>query len=271
MVEKENKQIKVALCCMAKKENLYLREWVEYHLEMGFTHIFIYDNNDINEERCETPIGNFINSGLVTVVDYRGKKQTSCQIQVSAYQDFYNKNQKDYDWIMFLDVDEFLVLKKHASVQEYLSEKVFENVKDIRINWLCYGDNNFLHYENKPVRERFTELCENKEVNKYYKNFIKTGIQGLKIGNVHYTSKIDPVALNNGTIIPYSSSTVLNVTNHDWAYIAHYVTKSTEEFINIKRRRRGEGFGKTRLNMDFYWRYNKKTPEKIHFLKENFK
>ena len=56
MVEKENKQIKVALCCMAKKENLYLREWVEYHLEMGFTHIFIYDNNDINEERCETPI-----------------------------------------------------------------------------------------------------------------------------------------------------------------------------------------------------------------------
>jgi len=266
---------KVALCCMAKMENLYLREWVEYHLNLGFDHIYIYDNNDPEGEKCETPITDYVQNKKVTVIDYRGKKQTSCQIQVSAYQDCYNKNSNLYKWIMFLDVDEFLVLKNAKTVKEYLSLSVFDNINIIRINWLCYSDGGHLEYEGKPVRERFTVPCKNNDVNKYYKSFVRTGIKGLKITNVHYTS--DPnkgkktLSLNNGKVIQYSASVTLPVVNHDWAYIAHYVTKSTEEFVNIKRKRRGNGSSKNRLSINFYWRYNERTPEKEQMLKKLFK
>lgn len=30
---------KVALCCMGKCENLYIREWVEYYHDLGFPQI----------------------------------------------------------------------------------------------------------------------------------------------------------------------------------------------------------------------------------------
>ena len=37
-----------AICCIAKYENRYLKEWVDYHMELGFDQIFIFDNNTLN-------------------------------------------------------------------------------------------------------------------------------------------------------------------------------------------------------------------------------
>ena len=34
------------ICSIAKNENAYLYEWALYHLQLGFSHIYIYDNND---------------------------------------------------------------------------------------------------------------------------------------------------------------------------------------------------------------------------------
>lgn len=259
--------ISVALCCMAKMENRYLREWVEYHLDLGFDHIFVYDNNDVNSERCETPIKEYIEKSCVSVVDYRGKVQTACQIQVQAYENCYKTYGKDYDWIMFLDVDEFLVLQKHKAIKEYLSDKAFEKAKCIRINWKCHTDNGDDKYVDKPVRERFKEFSKNEEVNKHYKYLIRTGIPNLRIPNVHYSSKVPNTFLNNGIETQFTCGTKLTSVNHDWAYIAHYATKSMEEFVEIKRRRRGNGSSKNRLNVSYYWQYNNFNSERDKVLK----
>lgn len=36
---------------IAKNEELYLKEWVEYHFHLGFDKIIICDNNDVGNER----------------------------------------------------------------------------------------------------------------------------------------------------------------------------------------------------------------------------
>lgn len=36
----------VALCVMVKNETLYLDEWVDFHIALGFSPIIIYDNSD---------------------------------------------------------------------------------------------------------------------------------------------------------------------------------------------------------------------------------
>jgi hypothetical protein len=38
-------EMKVAIVCIAKNEDLYLEEWVNYHLKLGFDRIYIYMNN----------------------------------------------------------------------------------------------------------------------------------------------------------------------------------------------------------------------------------
>ena len=263
--------VNAAICCMAKLENRYLREWVEYHLALGFKHIYIYDNNDAKGERCGDCIREHVDSGKVSVIDYRGKKQTSCQIQVLAYQSCYDTYGREHEWMMFIDVDEFLVLKRHRTIGEYLSEKAFAGVPSIRINWICYGDSGHLRYEDGLVRERFTKRSKSDKYDNYYKTIVRCGIDGLRIPNVHYTSNTKTVATNDGKTVPYTMGPTMKEYNHDWAYVAHYVTKSLEEYIEIKRRRRGDGASKTRLTADFYWRYNEKTPEAEKLMRELFR
>ena len=48
--------MKTALCAIAKNENLYIREWVEYYMKLGFSNIILYDNNNINGECFEEVI-----------------------------------------------------------------------------------------------------------------------------------------------------------------------------------------------------------------------
>ena len=50
---KKYKDIKICLCVIAKNENKYLREFVEYYKTIGYNKIFLYDNNDIFGEKFE--------------------------------------------------------------------------------------------------------------------------------------------------------------------------------------------------------------------------
>jgi hypothetical protein len=36
------------IVCIAKLEQDYIEEFVKYHLHLGFTHIYLYDNEDIS-------------------------------------------------------------------------------------------------------------------------------------------------------------------------------------------------------------------------------
>ena len=58
--------IKVCLCAIGKKENLYAEEFIDYYIKLGYDKIFIYDNNDKDDERFEDVLqkqiaNNFIN------------------------------------------------------------------------------------------------------------------------------------------------------------------------------------------------------------------
>ena len=55
----ENKNnIQIALCTMGKEENLYLNEFVDYYLNLGIDHMFIYDNNPPNIEKMTNVLDN---------------------------------------------------------------------------------------------------------------------------------------------------------------------------------------------------------------------
>ena len=63
---------KVCLCMICKLENLYIKEFIEHYRKLGYNHIFIYDNNDIDGERFEDVIQKEIDEGFITIINYRG-------------------------------------------------------------------------------------------------------------------------------------------------------------------------------------------------------
>ena len=66
---------KVLLCCIAKLENLYIKEFVEYYKKLGFDNICLYDNNDEDGEHFEDVINDYIESGYVILKNVRGMKE----------------------------------------------------------------------------------------------------------------------------------------------------------------------------------------------------
>ena len=51
---------RVCLCLIAKNENKYIIEFLDYYKNYGIDKIILYDNNDINGEKFEDIIGIWI-------------------------------------------------------------------------------------------------------------------------------------------------------------------------------------------------------------------
>ena len=72
-----------------------------------------------------------IDEGFISIINYRGNHK---KIQMEIYKDCYEKNNKNYDWLSFFDVDEFLELKpKGIKIQEFLDNERYKYCEDIKI------------------------------------------------------------------------------------------------------------------------------------------
>ena len=196
------KQLKVCLCVLAKRENLYAKEFVNHYKEIGYNHIFIYDNNDIDGERFEDVIQDEIKSNFVTIINLRGKLAP----HEYSFIHCYRENNKTYDWLSFFDFDEFLEIKPPAkNVQELLGNPRYDKCATVKFNFLFYSDNELLYYDPRPLKERFTTALYSHPNNKV----IKTTVRGRlpsnywEAGFTPHTSHMNVTSCNcRGEILP---------------------------------------------------------------------
>ena len=57
--------MKFAVCTVLRNEILYLREWVEHYIKLGFDKIYIYDNNDTFGEVPDVVVQDYIDQGML--------------------------------------------------------------------------------------------------------------------------------------------------------------------------------------------------------------
>ena len=57
--------LKVCICSIGKLENRYIREYAQHYKKYGVDKIFLYDNNDINGEKFEEVIEDYIKKDLL--------------------------------------------------------------------------------------------------------------------------------------------------------------------------------------------------------------
>ena len=264
--------MKVALCCIGRLENRYIREYVGFYLGIGVDKVFLYDNNYDGEEYFEDVIGDYVSQGSVEVINYRNRERC----QVAAYQDCYDKHGSEYDWICFFDIDEFIAFQRVNSIKEWLSLPIYEGYQMIHINFLTYGDNNLVRYEDKPVLDRFTEpirplnfIKRNNIVeNSHIKSVIRGGIE-VKWDRTPHTPSNDIKCCDcSGKECNSSSPFVPYIYTN--ALLRHFPTKTIEEYRDIKVKRGypdgNKDFFKKNDWVNEFFLYNKKTQEKLRFL-----
>ena len=264
------KNYKICLCTNGKKENLYVREYVEYYISYGVDKIFIYDNNEENGERFQEVINDYINKGYVEIINYRGLISP----QAKVYKECYKKNYRKYNWLIFYDMDEYIYLKNFKNIKIYLKQKKFYKCQRIQLNWIFHTDNNLLFYDNRTLAKRFPEREKKARGKK------KGGAQGVKSilkGNIE-TNIYDVHVLNHNLTgcdgfgnIKYIKAISTDISDFKYFYINHYYSKSTEEFINkLMRGSAVHGFDINHKlkRIDVYFSLNDITFEKINYIEK---
>lgn len=277
-IQTDNTPLKVALCAIAKNENLYIREWVEWYNNLGISKIFLYDNNDIDGERFEDVINDYIESGFVEIIDKRGITKTVSTdkdgqtLQGLSFQECFYNNFLDFDYMCFFDIDEYLeIYNKYDNLNSFLHD--FDEFDGIRVQWKMYGDNDNLYYENKSLYKRFK-----KESNSSYDKHVKQILKCKKFDEellfcAHgvFNKKYNFVNVNKNPVKNvYMDLTAYNDLS---VYLNHFYSKSTDEFFKRKYNKPSAVTGinnKRNFNIDFlktqYFEHNKRTEEKERFI-----
>lgn len=219
---------------IAKNEDRYIREWLEFHRLVGISHFYIYDND--SEASFKKILEPYIAQGIVTYIAYPG-----ALMQMNAYNDALRRFKCDTKYMAFIDADEFLVPVDKESVPEavdYIIDrynnrefKVDWNPGGIAVNWRWYGGAGHQKMADGLLIENYIYRAEDEyDQNAHIKTIcnprVATGFEGQPHACSYQKGYFN--ISEKGSYVPgsffYDSAC-------DHLRINHYHMKSEQEFI----------------------------------------
>jgi hypothetical protein len=137
---------------MIKDEHLYLEEWIEYHLNLGFSNILLYE--DYGSKTHKKITNKYSQVELHHVKECPKYKKDFSSRQCQLYNYILTQIRGKYDWALFIDVDEFLHLSDGYSVERLINES--NDAHGIELFWKCYGANNLISPITNSVIKDFS-------------------------------------------------------------------------------------------------------------------
>ncbi len=148
-----------------------LKEWIQFHLMVGFDHLYIYDNTDTGGNRNPSVLYNVTQSFGKDKVTYHawpckicnnnrpGSKNPGVRSSQYAAENSCRIRYGDFsEWMAFIDTDEYMVPMKQDDDGEYSWHPVLDEMEQRDISTM-----KFLSSKAKP-RIDFTESLEDQTV-----------------------------------------------------------------------------------------------------------
>lgn len=167
----------VTICAIFKDEGIFLKEWIEYHLLIGVEHFYLYNN--FSSDHYKQVLDPYIKKDIVTLIDWPVKYG-----QLSAYYDCYNKYSLESQWIAYIDIDEFINLKKCDNIVSWLNS--YKRYPSVYIPWRMFGISGVMEHDpEKLVLEQYTSAWP--DYRDIGKSIINTSYKFPEFkGHIHY-------------------------------------------------------------------------------------
>jgi hypothetical protein len=251
------------LVATAKNEGPYLWEWVAYHRSIGFDNIIIFqnDSDDLTSEilTCLQEIG---------VVKYLYNHAKQGAHQVSAYK--RSARQAEYqsaDWIMALDLDEFLVVKTGDGTLDALF-RALPPCHRIFVNWRLFGSAGISELDEGLVTDRFTvaewEDWIIKHVRPYKSLYKRVAFQRPGVHKPHNYLLEDELITINGSGLTSDKFETRNFQCDDpdarsLVQVNHYIVKDAQSFA--MKAAKGSAHQSNRAIDKDYWNMRNKNQQ----------
>ena len=224
-----------------KNEKPYLKEWLEYHILQGVEHFYLCDNE--STDGTKEYLKPYIDEKLITYIPMPGVNQ-----QLKCYEKIVETYKNDTYWLAIIDLDEYLVPLQKRNMKSFLKD--YEDVSEVSLHWMNYGDGEIFSRQSGLIVETFTS--HGKTLNHTVKSIVKPEkiINFNDFGSNHYM-KVEGLSVNEYHK-PVSFMLNYNISA-DKARINHYLVKSFNEFIYKKKRGHPEG---TSIDYEYYFFHN---------------
>ena len=153
----------VALCCRIRDEARYLEEWIEYYLAAGVEHFFFYEK--LSQDNYRDILNPYIARGLVTLFD----NWPHIPVSPAAEQDCILRSVGRFEWVGFVDADEFAVIGDNRSIGEFLAE--YRTQAGVALHLYMFGSNGYKNRPNGPVIAEYTRRSP--DINGHVKCFVR--------------------------------------------------------------------------------------------------
>lgn len=140
-----------AICACARWETPYIVEWLNYYREIGFSHVYLYCNDDDPGPFYERVLP-FTQGAAPFVTFYHHPHQGQ---QYEMYAHFLRHGLAETEWVAFFDIDEFLRLPPGGKIGVFL-QRFPPEVECVLFNWIFFGPNGHKTPPEGLVLENFT-------------------------------------------------------------------------------------------------------------------
>jgi hypothetical protein len=234
-LEKQLKEIerkKTVAVCMIRNEDLYIKDWLNFHYKNGIDCVFVYDNAllDDNASTTYNLLKSYIDAGLLIYIRWRdieglrvGSIQTKSRkkfsIQELCFFHFNKYYSKYFDYYIKIDIDEFLYSKDGSKISSNLS-----HCGCLPIWGYNYGSSGKESHSDIPVYERF--IYRNNKVD--HIKSITRSLGSYEWFNAHI-SYVYPWKIMQCSVYDINNTAESKVFS-----LNHYKIKSKNEFLKRK-------------------------------------
>jgi len=211
----------ICVVAILKAEEPFVDEWIAYHRLIGVDHFLLYDNDP------NLPLQRLLEgyADYVTVIDWPGEREDlpGRNKQTKAYEDALRRLR--HKWVAFIDGDEFIVLRKHAGLPQFLDE--FDEVGAVSLTWHLFGPNG---HDTSPTGLITASLTRRKSAPGRMAKSINRVQAIASVASAH-RCRLKPGYLRvDANKQPYSDDSYPGKT--DVAHINHYMCRSFQNWMS---------------------------------------
>jgi hypothetical protein len=236
----------VAICCIVKNEDRDLPEWIDYHLKIGVSQFFVYDND--SKIPVSKALINYVNQGVLKVELMSGKG-----MQMVAHEHCLTNYGPQCKWIAFIDSDEFIVPKTATgNLPEFLS--AYESFGGLGLNWLVFGSNGHSERPDSPQIQAYTRrTLKTNLINDHIKSIVQPKhVKRVPLDPHHFVFKKGKYCVNEnferlrGPRVKHTSNKI---------QLNHYFLRSLADYKEkLERGRADNGLART---LEEFWDLDK--------------
>lgn len=240
-----------------KNEEHSIVEWLEHNLYHGVEHFYLID--DDSNDRTIEKIKPYMDKGLVTLFNHGNQWSKYLGRQRGMYNHYIFPRLKETQWLLMIDVDEYMWSPIHVNLRELLMRHCM-HIGQIQVHNTLFGSSGFIEQPKSIVGSFFMRSSEHPTMTNglgLLKYFVNSNFEfiGLNVHHATFVHKEDEV--NNFLLV-----------QNEYFILNHYRTQSLEFWKNVKCTR-GDVDNYTMQTMDNFRKYDVNEVEDKRLYEQN--